>query len=76
MKTFLIFSLIILSNIVLKAQTFLESKECNRNINELLPLGTSVKTSLLNSSTFKFDINGSCTGTLVNRYISTNPLCG
>jgi hypothetical protein len=74
MKTFFLFFQFSLTTLVLNAQGFLESKECNRNVNDLLTGGGAVTTPWLNSSTFKLIINGSCTGTLVNRYINNSGL--
>lgn len=75
--------LIIISTISSSAQSFLESKDCNVNVNDLLPIGTSATTPLINSSTFKFsqivNIDGedkiqSCSGTLLNRFVNDSEL--
>jgi len=55
-------------------QSFGNSEDCQKNINDVFQNGTNATSNIINGSTFKFFINGSCTGTLVNRYINSSEL--
>jgi len=65
MKTIAIF----LAFICLKAsaQYFGDAKECHINVNDnLLPVEYDARVN----ASFKFSVNGSCSGTLINRYVN------
>jgi len=55
-------------------QSFSNSEDCQKNINDVFQNGTNATSNIINGSTFKFFINGSCTGTLVNRYINSSEM--
>jgi len=53
------------------AQDFGDAKECHINVNDnLLPVEYDPRVN----ATFKFSVNGSCSGTLINRYVNNNNL--